>query len=147
MPARSLPRVASRIWPGSVSSMNCTRGSMSSANRTGLCMVPLLSYHCESAAPPRACRLDPTAWPAPAQQACCTLAHVLERRLTLVACVLAMLLVMAGAVTSPVRAEPPRFSVVAPGIAHAAFKVRPADTEPFSGHAFTIDLEVAQLRL
>ena len=54
---------------------------------------------------------------------------------------------MAGAVMSPVRAEPPRFSVVAPGIAHAVFKVRPADAEPFSGHAFKIDLDVAELRL
>ena len=58
-----------------------------------------------------------------------------------------MLLAMAGAVTSPVRAEPPRFSVVAPGIAHAAFAVRPADGEPFTGHAFKIDLEVTELRL
>jgi hypothetical protein len=48
---------------------------------------------------------------------------------------------------SPASAEPPRFSVVAPGIAHAAFKVRSAGTEPFAGHAFKIDLEVAQLRL
>jgi hypothetical protein len=48
---------------------------------------------------------------------------------------------------SPVRAEPPRFSIVAPGIAHAVFKVRPADAEPFSGHAFKIDLDVAELRL
>ena len=48
---------------------------------------------------------------------------------------------------SPVRAEPPRFSVVAPGIAHAVFQVRPADAEPFSGHAFKIDLDVAELRL
>ena len=51
------------------------------------------------------------------------------------------------AVTSPVRAEPPRFSIVAPGIAHAIFEVRPADAEPFSGHAFKIDLDVAELRL
>src|SRR5690348_18404582 len=48
---------------------------------------------------------------------------------------------------SPVRAEPPRFSVLAPGIAHAVFKVRPPDAEPFSGHAFRIDLEVTELRL
>jgi phosphodiester glycosidase len=54
---------------------------------------------------------------------------------------------MAGAVTSPVSAEPPRFSVVAPGVAHAVFRVRPADADPFSGHAFKIDLEVAELRL
>jgi exopolysaccharide biosynthesis protein len=36
---------------------------------------------------------------------------------------------------------------VAPGIAHAIFEVRPADAEPFSGHAFKIDLGVAELRL
>src|SRR5690349_1541589 len=68
-------------------------------------------------------------------------------RFILVLCVLAVLSAVAGAVMSPVRAEPPRFSVVAPGIAHAAFKVRPADAEPFSGHAFKIDLDVAELRL
>ena len=62
-------------------------------------------------------------------------------RLIVVLRVLTGLLAVAGSLTSPVRAEPPRFSAVAPGIAHAAFKVRPADTEPFSGHAFTIDLE------
>jgi Phosphodiester glycosidase len=43
--------------------------------------------------------------------------------------------------------KPPRFSTVAPGIAHATFEVRPADGEPFSGHAFTIDLGEAELRL
>lgn len=66
-------------------------------------------------------------------------------------CVLAVLLALAGAAMSPVRAEPPRFSprfsTIAPGIAHAAFEARPADTEPFSGHAFKIDLDVAELRL
>jgi hypothetical protein len=71
----------------------------------------------------------------------------MKRRFALVACVLVVLLAAAGAVMSPVRAEPPRFSVVAPGIAHAVFKVRPADAEPFSGHAFKIDLDVAELRL
>jgi translation elongation factor EF-G len=64
-------------------------------------------------------------------------------RLILVPCLSAVLL----AVMSPVRAEPPRFSIVAPGIAHAIFEVRPADAEPFSGHAFKIDLDVAELRL
>jgi phosphodiester glycosidase len=65
----------------------------------------------------------------------------------LVLCVLAVLLAVAGAVMNPVSAEPPKFSVVAAGIAHAVFRVRPADAEPFSGHAFKIDLEVAELRL
>ena len=64
-------------------------------------------------------------------------------RLVLVLCVL----VMSSAGTSPARAEPPRFSIVAPGIGHATFKVRSADAEPFSGHAFKIDLEEAELRL
>ena len=49
---------------------------------------------------------------------------------------------------SPVRAEPPRFSILAPGIGYATFKVRSADAEPpFSGHAFRIDLDQADLRL
>src|SRR6266508_3177500 len=52
-----------------------------------------------------------------------------------------------GAGMSPVRAEPPRFSILATGIAHGIFAVRPADAEPFSGHAFKIDLDVAELRL
>jgi Phosphodiester glycosidase len=64
-------------------------------------------------------------------------------RLILVLCVLAM----SGAGMSPARAESPRFSVVAPGIAHATFNVRSADAEPFSGHAFKIDLDEAELRL
>jgi hypothetical protein len=67
--------------------------------------------------------------------------------LILVHCVLAVLLAVSSAGMSPVRAEPPRFSIVAPGIAHAIFEVRPADAQPFSGHAFKIDLDVAELRL
>jgi hypothetical protein len=64
-------------------------------------------------------------------------------RFTLVLCVLGL----SCAGMSPVRAEPPNFSMVAPGIAHAVFEARPADAEPFSGHAFKIDLDVAKLRL
>ena len=64
-------------------------------------------------------------------------------RFSLVLCVLGV----SSAGMSPVGAEPPRFSAVAPGIAHAIFEVRPADAEPFSGHAFKIDLDVAELRL
>ncbi len=64
-------------------------------------------------------------------------------RIILVICVLTV----SSAGMNPVRAEPPRFSIVAPGIAHAVLKVRPADAEPFSGHAFKIDLDVAELRL
>ena len=65
------------------------------------------------------------------------------RRLILILCILAL----SGAEVSPVRGEPPRFVTVAPGIAHATFQMRPADAEPFSGHAFKIDLDVAELRL
>ena len=42
---------------------------------------------------------------------------------------------------------PPRFSDVAPGIAYAMFQVVPSDAEPFSGHAFRVDLDVAELHL
>ena len=65
------------------------------------------------------------------------------RRLILALYVLAV----SGAEVSSVRGEPPRFLTVAPGIAHATFQVRPEDAEPFSGHAFKIDLDVAELRL
>src|SRR5262249_47767189 len=50
---------------------------------------------------------------------------------------------MAGAA----RAEPSRFVVVAPGIEYATFQVERGDPEPFSGHAFKIDLDVAGVRL
>ena len=43
--------------------------------------------------------------------------------------------------------KPVRFASVAPGIAYASFDVHPADSDSFSGHAFTVDLEVAELRL
>jgi hypothetical protein len=42
---------------------------------------------------------------------------------------------------------PPRFSGVAPGIAYAMFEVVRSDAEPFSGHAFRVDLDVAELHL
>src|SRR5262245_923145 len=64
-------------------------------------------------------------------------------RFALVLCVLGV----SSAGMSPVGAEPPTCATVAPGIAHAIFEMRPADAEPFSGHAFKIDLEVAELRL
>jgi hypothetical protein len=64
-------------------------------------------------------------------------------RIILVVCVLAV----SSPGKNPLGAEPPIFSIVAPGIAHAVLKVRPADAEPFSGHAFKIDLDVAELRL
>ena len=43
--------------------------------------------------------------------------------------------------------SPPRFSDVAPGIAYAMFQVVPSDAEPFSGHAFRVALDVAELHL
>ena len=61
--------------------------------------------------------------------------------------VLAVLVAVCSAGTTPVSAAPPRFSLVAPGVAHATFDVSPADAEPFSGHAFKVDLDVAELRL
>ena len=69
------------------------------------------------------------------------------RRLTLILCVAAVLPAASGAAVSSARAEAPRFSTVAPGIAHAIIEVRPPDSEPFSGHALRIDLDVAALRL
>ena len=64
-------------------------------------------------------------------------------RLVLVLGVLAV----SSAGISPVRAESPRFAIVAPAIGRATFKGRSADAEPFSGHAFKIDLDEAELRL
>ena len=58
-----------------------------------------------------------------------------------------MVLMMSGSAARSASGEPPRFSVVAPGIAHATFDVRPGDPEPFSGHAFKVDLEGADLHL
>jgi hypothetical protein len=52
-----------------------------------------------------------------------------------------------GAVPTWAGEEAPRFVKVAPGISHATFEVRPPDGEPFSGHAFKIDLGEADLRL
>ena len=56
-------------------------------------------------------------------------------------------LMVSGAGVSSASGEQPRFVTVAPGIAHATFQMRPQDAEPFSGHAFKIDLDVAELRL
>jgi Phosphodiester glycosidase len=69
------------------------------------------------------------------------------RRLALVLCALPVLMAVSGTGLRPARGEPPRFQPVAPGIAHSAFESRAQDAEPFSGHAFKIDLDVAELRL
>jgi hypothetical protein len=51
----------------------------------------------------------------------------------------------AGAISA--GQEIPRFLTVAPGISHATFDRRLPGDEPFSGHAFKIDLGEAELRL
>jgi hypothetical protein len=69
------------------------------------------------------------------------------RRLTLVLYVVPVLLAVNGDEVSSVRGEPPRFLTVAPGIEHATFRFSQGDAESFSGRAFKIDLDVAELRL
>jgi Phosphodiester glycosidase len=69
------------------------------------------------------------------------------RRVLLVLYCLLMLLAVQGVAKCSPSAEPLGFRAVASGIEHAAFRVTPADSEPFAGHAFKVDLDVAQLRL
>jgi Phosphodiester glycosidase len=64
-----------------------------------------------------------------------------------VLCVLAVFLPVCGALATSAGGDAARFRRVAPGIEHATFEVYPRDSEPFSGHAFKIDLEAASLRL
>jgi len=45
------------------------------------------------------------------------------------------------------RGDGAQFRAVAAGIEHATFQVQPRDAEPFSAHAFKIDLDTATLRL
>jgi hypothetical protein len=61
--------------------------------------------------------------------------------------VVAALLAVSDAGADSARGRPARFVTVAPGIAHATFEVQPDDGEAFSGHAFNVDLDVADLRL
>jgi Phosphodiester glycosidase len=68
-----------------------------------------------------------------------------SRAILLVVGVLAVLLGVGYFVSE--RGESPRFVTVAPGIAHATFQVRPDGSEAFSGHAFNVELDVAELRL
>jgi len=58
-----------------------------------------------------------------------------------------LLLAASSIAADSASAEPPRFSVAAPGIAHALVDVRPANGEPFLSRVFRIDLDVADLRL
>jgi len=69
------------------------------------------------------------------------------RRLNIVLYLLPVLLTVSGGIAMSVKAQPSRFGAVASGIEHATFQVQPASAEPFSGHAFRIDLDVAKLRL
>jgi hypothetical protein len=69
------------------------------------------------------------------------------RRLVVSSCAPLVLWTVCGAVPTWAGEEAPRFVKVAPGISHASFEVRPPDGEPFSGHAFQIDLGDAELRL
>jgi hypothetical protein len=69
------------------------------------------------------------------------------RRLNIVLSLLAVLLTISGGIAMSVKAQPSRFRTVASGIEHTTFQVQPGNTEPFSGHAFKIDLDRAGLRL
>jgi len=69
------------------------------------------------------------------------------RRLSAVLCLLPVLLTVSGAVSTPVKGEASRFLAVGPGIEHSIFQARPENAEPFSGHAFKIDLDVAEIQL
>ena len=72
---------------------------------------------------------------------------VLALRSIAVVGVVATLLAVSDAGADSARGRPARFVTVAPGIAHATFEVQPDDAEAFSGHAFTVDLDVVDLRL
>src|SRR5438132_51308 len=61
--------------------------------------------------------------------------------------VLLVLVTVCSEVEISAGQEALRFLTVAPGISHATFDVRPSDGEPFSGHAFRIELGEAELRL
>src|SRR5213593_2507113 len=60
---------------------------------------------------------------------------------------LPLVLVVIGSPASPVRGDDSRFRAVAPGVAHTTFKLQSDNGEPFSGHAFKIDLGVAKLHV
>jgi len=73
--------------------------------------------------------------------------HVLAVRAMTALGVVAALLAGSDGGADSARGRPARFVTVAPGIAHATFEVQPDDSEAFSGHAFNVDLEAADLRL
>ena len=61
--------------------------------------------------------------------------------------VVAILLAVSNAGVGSSRGQPARFVTVAPGIAHATFEAQSDGAATFSGHAFNVDLDVADLRL
>ena len=61
--------------------------------------------------------------------------------------IVAALLALSDTGNGSAQGRPARFLTRAPGIAHAAFEVRSGGADAFSGHAFTVDLDVADLRL
>jgi hypothetical protein len=69
------------------------------------------------------------------------------RRLLRALYILPALLAMQSMAECSANGEPLGFRAVASGIGHATFQVSPADDEPFAGHAFKIDLDVAELRV
>jgi hypothetical protein len=69
------------------------------------------------------------------------------RPLKIVLYLLPALLTVSGGIAISMKDQSSRFRVVAPGIEHVTFEVQPAGAEPFSGHAFKIDLDGAELRL
>jgi hypothetical protein len=71
----------------------------------------------------------------------------MTRRGLVVVGVVAALLAVSHAGVGAARGTPLRFANVAPGIAYATFEAQPDDADAFSGHAFNVDLDVADLRL
>jgi Phosphodiester glycosidase len=69
------------------------------------------------------------------------------RRLEALLWVLSLLSALDTAFATSASAGGARFQTVAAGIEHATFDVDPPNAEPFAGHAFRIDLDVADLRL
>jgi len=74
--------------------------------------------------------------------------NVLTFRCRLLVYVVSVLFAVSGRPAGSAWGEPPRFVAIAPGIEHTAFDLRPqGEAEPFSGHVFRIDLDVADLHL
>jgi hypothetical protein len=60
---------------------------------------------------------------------------------------LSMLAALLATEACPASGEAPRFRSVAPGIEHTALEANSGTVDAFSGHAFRVDLGVAELRL